>query len=223
MSESTKKKPRKRSISLAGTAATVEPEQPVAAAPEPVAQTPSKTTGERSAQSKSKTSAKKSASKPAGTNNSSNGVTEKISMYFEQRIFDDIEDEFYEFKDLHPDAHPTLNGFTSQAFEAGLEHFESDEAAEQAFLEDLSLPKPDPGDEDRKRIQRSVYLTPGLKTRIDEEFARWRHEKRAWLRAERLRPKVGNFTQALLKSGLTCAQRPEFAANLPDDPRRSDT
>lgn len=216
-----KKKPRKRSLSLGSTTAapaaeatatgadTADVSQPTAPAP---AAKPAKSTS---------TPSREPAKTPKVKGHSS-GVTEKISMYFEQRIFDDIEDEFYEFKGQHPDAHPTLNGFTSQAFEAGLEHFETDDTAQAAFVEDLSLPKADPDDEDRKRIQRSVYLTPGLKARIDEEFARWRHEQRAWLRGQRLRPKIGNFIQALLKAGLTRSQTPAFAANLPDDPRRSD-
>lgn len=217
MSDATPKKKRKSSISIAGTATPLAPVPDEADASESV-QSPSPASAQKATTPKTSNAAKPKATAKA----QSSGVTEKISVYFEQRIFDDIEDEFYEFKDQHPDSHPTLNGFTSQAFEAGLEHFESSEEAEAAFIEDLSLPKADPDDEERKRIQRSVYLTPGLKTRIDEVFARWRHEQRAWLRSQRLRPKVGNFTQALLKAGLTRAQTPKFAANLPDDPRRSD-
>lgn len=217
MSDATQKKKRKSSISVATTAPPLAPVPDETETPEPAPNSKPAPAAKTAKTSPSKATKPKSTAKAQ-----SSSVTEKISVYFEQRIFDDIEDEFYEFKDQHPDAHPTLNGFTSQAFEAGLEHFESNEDAAAAFVEDLSLPKADPDDEDRKRIQRSVYLTPGLKTRIDEEFARWRHEQRAWLRAQRLRPKVGNFTQALLKAGLTRAQDPKFAANLPDDPRRSD-
>lgn len=217
MSDVPQKKKRKSSLSLAAKSPGLTPVPDEAEAPEPVQSSQPAPAAKTAKASPSK------ATKPKPTAKAqSSGVTEKISVYFEQRIFDDIEDEFYEFKDQHPDAHPTLNGFTSQAFEAGLEHFEANEESAAAFVEDLSLPKADPDDEDRKRIQRSVYLTPGLKTRIDEEFARWRHEQRAWLRSQRLRPKVGNFTQALLKAGLTRAQDPKFAANLPDDPRRSD-
>lgn len=222
MSEGVKKKTRKRSISLG--------RQHPAAVAEPIVEAPAAETETAEPKQpapavkavKSAPAAPQERAKPSKTKGHSSGATEKISMYFEQRVFDDIEDEFYEFKGQHPDAHPTLNGFTSQAFEAGLEHYERDKAAQAAFVEDLSLPKADPDDEDRKRIQRSVYLTPGLKARIDDEFARWRHEQRAWLRSQRLRPKIGNFIQALLKAGLTHAQTPSFAANLPDDPRRSD-
>lgn len=217
MSDVPQKKKRKSSLSFAAKAPGLTPVPDETETPEPVQSSKPAPAAKTAKASPAKATKPKPAAKAQ-----SSGVTEKISMYFEQRIFDDIEDEFYEFKGQHPDAHPTLNGFTSQAFEAGLKHFETDDTAQAAFVEDLSLPKADPDDEDRKRIQRSVYLTPGLKARIDEEFARWRHEQRAWLRGQRLRPKIGNFIQALLKAGLTRSQSPAFAVNLPDDPRRSD-